>query len=84
MLISGSKWVGGVHHPEGTLYMRPGRRMKKHAERPERLGFLSGSGKSDRRRRRFVYILVAAVSPNFTQLSRLTKSMPGSAFVLTR
>lgn len=36
--------------------------MKKHIENPERVGFLSGSRKSDRRRRRFVYILVAAVS----------------------
>lgn len=34
--------------------------MKKHTESPERLGFLSGSRKNDRRRRRFVYILVAA------------------------
>ena len=61
--------------------------MKKHIENPERVGFLSGSRKSDRRRRRFVYILVAAVSSELkinTQLSRLTKSMPGSAFVLTR
>lgn len=60
--------------------------MKKHAESHERIGFLISSRKSNREIEGLYTFLVVAVSSErkCNQLSRLTKSMPGSAFVLNQ